>query len=119
VTPGMTHTPLEPDLAALIEPHTGPIVQAARTPRGFTFDLPAVARAIERISTTTLPPVARDWRESRHDRYAAGKEGLFAGYALLHGDINPDNWFPKAIASYGSPLMEPGSCSVMWSARSG
>jgi Ser/Thr protein kinase RdoA (MazF antagonist) len=39
----------------------------------------------------TLPPVARDWRESRYDRYANGTEGLFAGGTLLHGDINPDN----------------------------
>ena len=29
---------MEPDLAALIEPHTGPIQEAARTPRGYTSD---------------------------------------------------------------------------------
>jgi hypothetical protein len=161
----MTSTPLEPDLAALIEPRTGPILEAARTPRGYTSDytgiiraasgrvfvkavrdpgrlatslqresainhavrhlsppllwqarghgwcalgfqhapgthasfapgspdLPAVARAIERITTTTLPPAARDWRESRYDRYANGNAGLFEGGTLLHGDINPDN----------------------------
>jgi hypothetical protein len=55
-------------------------------------DLPAVARAVERISSITVPPVARDWRESRYDRYAGdGAAGLLSGGALLHGDINPDN----------------------------
>ena len=164
-SPSMTHAPLEPDLATLIEQHTGPILEAARTPRGFTSDytgiiraasgrvfvkavrdpgrlasslereaainpavqhlspalrwqarghgwlalgfqhapgkhasftpgspdLPAVTRAIDRIATITLPPVAQDWRESRYDRYANGTAALFAGGTLLHGDINPDN----------------------------
>ena len=149
----MTNAPLEPDLAALIETRTGPILEATRTLRGFTSDytgiiqaasgrvfvkavrapgrlasslereaainhavqhvspalrwqarghgwhvlgfqhapgvhasfapgspdLPAVARAIERITTTTLPPAARDWRESRYDRYASGTAGLWRG----------------------------------------
>jgi hypothetical protein len=161
----MTHAPLEPDLAALIEVHTGPILEAAQTSRGFTSDytgiilaasgrvfvkaardpgrltsslereaainravrhvspalcwqarghswlalgfqytpgthvsfapgspdLPAVARAIERISQVPLPSVARDWRESRYDRYASSTAGLLAGDTLLHGDINPSN----------------------------
>jgi hypothetical protein len=161
----MTHAPMEPGLAALIEPRTGPILEAARTPRGFTSDytgiiraasgrvfvkavrdpgrlvsslereaavnpavghlspalrwqargngwlalgfqhapgrhasfapgspdLPAVARAIERITTTTPPPAAKDWRENRYDRYAPATAALFAGGTLLHGDINPDN----------------------------
>ncbi|HEX4832115.1 MAG TPA: protein kinase [Trebonia sp.] len=54
-------------------------------------DLPAVAAAVERIAAIPLPPVARDWRENRYDRYASGNEGLLAGSTLLHGDINPDN----------------------------
>jgi hypothetical protein len=161
----MTHTAPDTDLAALIEPYTGPILEAARTPRGFssdytgiihgstgrvfvkavrdpgpnttslereaainpavqhvspalrwqarghgwfalgfqyapgthaTFepgspDLPAVVGAIERISRITLPDIARDWRESRWDRYADGTAGLFTGDTLLHTDINPDN----------------------------
>jgi Ser/Thr protein kinase RdoA (MazF antagonist) len=41
----MTHTPLEPDLAALIEPRTGPILDAARTPRGYTSDYTGIIRA--------------------------------------------------------------------------
>jgi hypothetical protein len=160
----MTHT-LEPGLAALIEQHTGPILEAARTPRGHTSDytgtiraasgsvfvkagrdpgrlvsslereaainpaiahitpalhwqerghgwhalgfhhatgrhasfepgspdLPAVTRAIERITATPLPAAARDWRENRYDRYANGTAALLAGRTLLHGDINPDN----------------------------
>jgi hypothetical protein len=40
----MTHTPLEPDLAALIEPRTGPILEAARTPRGYTSDYTGIIR---------------------------------------------------------------------------
>ncbi len=161
----MTHAPPEPDLTLLIEQHTGPILEEARTPRGFTSDytgiiraasgrvfikaardpgrlvsslereaainpalrhispalrwqargsgwlalgfqhapgihasftpgspdLPAVTRAIGRIATITLPPVAQDWRESRYDRYANGTSALLAGGTLLHGDINPDN----------------------------
>jgi hypothetical protein len=160
-----THAPMEPDLAALIETRTGPILEAARTPRGYTSDytgiiraasgrvfvkagrdpgrlttslereaainpaiqhispplqwqarangwhalgfqyapgthasfkpgspdLPAVTRAIDRITATALPPAAHDWGESRYDRYAPGTAGLFAGNTLLHGDINPDN----------------------------
>jgi hypothetical protein len=46
----MTHTPLEPDLAALIEPRTGPILEAARTPRGYTSDYTGTIRtASERV----------------------------------------------------------------------
>lgn len=41
----MTHAPLEPDLAALIEPRTGPILEAARTPRGYTSDYTGIIRA--------------------------------------------------------------------------
>lgn len=166
----MTHAPmeleLEPDLAALIEPHTGPILEAVRIPHGFTSDytgiiraasgrvfikaardpgrlvsslereaainpavqpvapalhwqarghgwlalgfqyvpgrhasfrpgspdLPAVASAIDRISGITLPPAARDWPETRYDRYASGTAVLLAGHTLLHGDINPGNF---------------------------
>lgn len=161
----MTLAPMEPDLAALIESHTGPVLEAARTPRGYTSDytgtvrtasgwvfvkavrdpgplasslereatinpavqpitpalhwqargrgwyalgfqhapgtharfdpgspdLPAVTRAINHIAAITLPPAAKDWRESRYDWYASGTAGLFAGGTLLHGDINPDN----------------------------
>jgi hypothetical protein len=42
----MTHTPLESDLAALIEPRTGPILEAARTPRGYTSDYTGIIRAV-------------------------------------------------------------------------
>jgi hypothetical protein len=161
----MTHAPLEPGLAALIEHYEGPILEAARTPRGFTSDytgiirtasrrvfikaardpgrlvsslereaainpaiqhiapalhwqargpgwlalgfqhapgtharltpgspdLPAVTRAIDRISATPLPPAAQHWPENRYDRHASGTAALLAGRALLHGDINPDN----------------------------
>ena len=41
----MTHAPPEPDLTALIEQHTGPILEAARTPRGFTSDYTGIIRA--------------------------------------------------------------------------
>jgi hypothetical protein len=35
---------MEPGLAALIEPRTGPILEAARTPRGFTSDYTGIIR---------------------------------------------------------------------------
>jgi hypothetical protein len=44
-SPSMTDAPLEPDLAALIEARTGPILEAARTPRGYTSDYTGIIRA--------------------------------------------------------------------------
>jgi hypothetical protein len=161
----MAHTALDADLSALIEPHTGTVLEAARSARGFTSDytgiirgdggrmfvkavrdpgrhvtslereaavnpavrdlapallwqarghgwlalgfevapgrhasfapgspdLPAVTGALDRISRIPLPGAARDWRESRYDRYADGTAELLSGATLLHGDINPDN----------------------------
>jgi hypothetical protein len=56
-------------------------------------DIPAVISAIDRIGRTPLPDAVRDWPENRYDRYAAdGEAALFAGSALLHGDIGPDNF---------------------------
>lgn len=55
-------------------------------------DLPAVLRAVDAIGRTPLPEAARDWPETRYDRYADdATAGLFRGDALLHTDINPDN----------------------------
>lgn len=164
----VTRTALNVDLAALVEPHTGPILKSARSAHGFSSDytgtihgstgrvfvkavrdpgpytgslereaainptvrdlspallwqerghgwfalgfrhipdarhasfkpgspdLPAVAASIDRIGAATLPHVVRDWPENRYDRYADdGTAAMFAGSALLHGDINPDNF---------------------------
>jgi hypothetical protein len=94
----MTHTPLEPDLAALIEPRTGPILEAARTPRGYTSDytgtirtaservfvkavrarLPARARHARQLRTRVTGPARRRprHRAHHHDRPAGRSPGL-------------------------------------------
>ncbi|MFE5158422.1 phosphotransferase [Streptomyces sp. NPDC056697] len=56
-------------------------------------DLPAVVDTLNRISALNPPEVARDWPETRWDRFARDKAeaDLFRGEALLHTDINPSN----------------------------
>lgn len=56
-------------------------------------DLPAVVELLNRIGILDLPAVARDWPETRWDRFTidSAQTRLFRGDALLHTDINPDN----------------------------
>jgi hypothetical protein len=192
----MTNAPLDPDLAALIETRTGPVLEAERSSRGYTSDytgtvlaasgrvfvkaardpgrltsslereaavnpavrdispplmwqargngwhalafqhvtgahasfapgspdLPAVTRAIDRISAVPLPTAARDWRENRYDRYANGTAALLAGETLLHGDINPDNLLigpdgnvtivDWAWPTHGAALIDPACLAI-------
>lgn len=56
-------------------------------------DLPAVVELLNRIGGLDLPEVARDWPETRWNRFAADEREaeLFQGNALLHADINPSN----------------------------
>jgi hypothetical protein len=192
----MTNAPLDPGLSALIEARTGPVLEAERSPRGYTSDytgtvrtpsgrvfvkaardpgrivsslereaavnhavqhiaapllwqargdgwlalafqhvtathasfapgspdLPAVTRAIDRISQIPLPPVAEDWRENRYDRYADGTKALLTGGTLLHGDINPDNLLVTADGevtivdwswpTHGAALIDPACLAV-------
>jgi len=192
----MTNAPLDPGLSALIEARTGPVLEAERSPRGYTSDytgtvrtpsgrvfvkaardpgrltsslereaainpavqhiappllwqargngwhalafqhvagthasfapgspdLPAVTRAIDRISAFPLPTVARDWRENRYDRYANGTAPLLAGETLLHGDINPDNLLVGpggeitivdwSWPTYGAALIDPACLAI-------
>jgi len=53
-------------------------------------DLPAVAGAVNAIGAIDCPGLARDWRETRWDRFT-DQASLLAGDALLYTDINPDN----------------------------
>lgn len=56
-------------------------------------DLPAVVELVDLIGTLGLPEVARDWHETRWNRFALDESEaeLFRGDALLHTDINPSN----------------------------
>lgn len=56
-------------------------------------DLPEVVATVERIGEIGLPDVAREWTETRWDRFAADSReaALFRGDALLYTDINPSN----------------------------
>ncbi|WP_067964090.1 hypothetical protein [Nocardiopsis trehalosi] len=55
-------------------------------------DLPVVADLIDRIGHLPLPDVARDWPETRWDRFTSEADAaLFAGETLLYTDIHPSN----------------------------
>ncbi|WP_405887892.1 phosphotransferase [Streptomyces sp. NBC_01136] len=61
-------------------------------------DLPEIVELLDRIGKMDLPEVARDWLETRWDRFAldASEAELFRGGALLHTDINPSNLIVEA-----------------------
>lgn len=54
-------------------------------------DLPAVAGAVNSIGEIKCPGLARDWPETRWNRFT-GQPAIFDGDALLYTDINPDNF---------------------------
>lgn len=55
-------------------------------------DLPVVVGLLDQLAGLGLPDVARDWPETRWDRFAPDdEEALFRGDALLHADVNPSN----------------------------
>jgi hypothetical protein len=56
-------------------------------------DLPAIVDILNRIGNLDLPEVARDWPETRWNRFATDKADaeLFQGDTLLYTDINPSN----------------------------
>jgi hypothetical protein len=53
-------------------------------------DLAAVAETIAALAHIPCPEVARDWPETRWNRFTDTPH-LFAGKSLLHTDLNPDN----------------------------
>lgn len=57
-------------------------------------DLPAVADILNRIGNLPLPGVARDWTETRWDRFTAddSEAALLRGDTLLYTDIHPNNF---------------------------
>lgn len=67
-------------------------------------DLRAVAEAVNAIGAIECPDVARDWRETRWDRFT-DQAPRFAGDALLYTDINPDNFL----------MTDSGASVVDWS----
>lgn len=56
-------------------------------------DLPAVVELLNRMGELDLPDIARDWPETRWNRFVSNESeaNLFQGDALLHADINPSN----------------------------
>lgn len=56
-------------------------------------DLPRAAELVGSLGELDLPEVARDWPETRWDRFARDEHEaeLFKGDALLHTDVNPSN----------------------------
>jgi hypothetical protein len=54
-------------------------------------DLPAVAKTVNAIGAIDCPDVARDWPETRWNRFT-DRPSRFAGSTLLYTDINPDNF---------------------------
>ncbi|MET8827763.1 phosphotransferase [Streptomyces sp. NPDC004610] len=57
-------------------------------------DLPEVAKTVDSISRIALPHPAREWAETRWDRFVVREEDarLFRGDVLLHTDIHPSNF---------------------------
>lgn len=55
-------------------------------------NLPAVVEALAQIGALGLPEAAREWHETRWDRFAGDGAELIAGDALLYTDINPSNF---------------------------
>ncbi|MBK3576094.1 phosphotransferase [Streptomyces sp. MBT65] len=57
-------------------------------------DLALVVDAIGEIGRLYLPQIARDWTETRWDKFASdsSKAELFRGDSLLYTDINPSNF---------------------------
>ncbi|MFE9610095.1 hypothetical protein [Streptomyces sp. NPDC006012] len=56
-------------------------------------DLPLAVDALALIGRLPLPEIARNWTETRWDRFASDnwEAELFRGDSLLYTDINPDN----------------------------
>ncbi|MGK5532929.1 protein kinase [Streptomyces sp. URMC 129] len=86
-------------------------------------DLPSVVQLLDSIGKIDLPGVARDWPETRWDRFAASEAEaeLFRGDALLHADINPENvligrqnaWLVDwSWPTYGAAFIDP-ACLVV------
>lgn len=85
-------------------------------------DLPAVVSAIERTGSLPLPDVAREWHETRWDRFTRDPDerALLRGNALLHTDVNPSNFLlgervwavDWAWPTRGAALIDP-ACFVV------
>jgi Ser/Thr protein kinase RdoA (MazF antagonist) len=65
-------------------------------------DLGPLVELVASVGSLALPEVARSWRETRWDAYAADAADaeLFRGDALLHTDVNADNVLVGAERSW-------------------
>ncbi|GAA2015317.1 hypothetical protein GCM10009839_08190 [Catenulispora yoronensis] len=60
-------------------------------------DLPAIVSVIDRVASAEVPTLAQEWAETRWDRFCDGTDHtLLRGTALVHGDINPNNFLMAA-----------------------
>ncbi|WP_199239452.1 protein kinase [Streptomyces sp. ICBB 8177] len=87
-------------------------------------DLGHVVAGVARVGGIRLPSFARDWHETRWDRFAddpSAAATLFRGDTLLHTDLNPDNillgpgstWIVDwAWPSRGAAFIDP-ACLVL------
>lgn len=86
-------------------------------------DLPAVVGLLNRIGTLPLPDVAREWEETRWDRFAADESEAMSlrGDALLFTDLNPRNFVVAGARTWavdwswptrGAALIDPASLAV-------
>lgn len=86
-------------------------------------DLPAVVDTLSRIGELVLPEIARDWPETRWNRFARNETDAahFRGDALLYTDINPSNFVIEgqntwavdwAWPTHGAAFIDP-ACLVV------
>jgi hypothetical protein len=85
-------------------------------------DLGRVVEALNRVSEIPLPAVARDWEETRWDRFATDEEkALLRGDSLTYTDVHGHNFLLTedgtwlldwAWPTHGAPVIMPSDLAV-------